>query len=107
MIIANLAVCATISIYRFSSLEFHHSDPGTTGGESPRLPDRRFHPDAHLNLAINMAVTLLSIVMVMNIAVTMTAVQTVILKTVSLVRVQIAKTMIFKQIRVKLTHEDL
>ena len=68
------------------------------------MPDLRFHLKLtkRMSSAFNVVVTLLPIVLVMNIAVT-TVVQTVILKTVSPVRVQIAKTMIFKQIGVKLT----
>ena len=55
-----------------------------------------------------MVVTLfLPTVLVMNIAVTVSVVQTVISKTACPARVQIAKTMILKQIRVKLTHEEL
>ena len=106
MIVANLAVCATISIYRFSSQAFCHSYPGTTGGESPRLPDLRFHLKLtkRMSSAFSLVVTLfLPTVLVMNIAVTTSVPQTVILKTASLARVQIAKTMILKQIRVKLT----
>ena len=118
MIVANLAVCTTISIYRFCSSSFYHSNLRATGGESQRLPDLRFHPGAHLILvkgmssAISMDAMRLPMMMVMNIATAAsikTMTQTVILKRVSPARVQIAKTMILNQLlvtRVKSTCQD-
>ena len=70
------------------------------------MPDLRFHLNLtkRISSAFSVVATLfLPTVLVMNIAVTASVAQTVILKTVSPARVQIAKTMILKQIRVKLT----